>query len=345
MIQTSSLQKQKQYNRIFLRRFNLYKTSKIHLSGAPKCGKTCVALDFIKNFNNPLYIDFNDYRNSLDLIKSHLLKASMEKKVDILVLDNIPNNYPNLPNINNIITINEYKNKDFYNIEILPLSFEEFISFDTLNQSINQLFDNFIKYGNLPFILHLKDAFKMETKQSALQLIFKNNLNIFILLSQFQSSPITANQIYSIAKKHFKISKDSVYEFIKDLQNRGIIYFAQNFQNQNLSKKLFFWDFSIRNILSYDKNFNSMVENMLFLELLKYKKTIFYSDKINLICNGIGYIIATFSTIEAIKENLLKIDDFLNLEIIVITFGLEGEIYLNNKKIEIKNFINFALDE
>lgn len=346
MLQDSSNAKRKQFLHIFPRRFGISNHNRIHLYGAPKSGKTCVALHHIRDFKHPFYIDFNDIRNSLDLIKSYLLKISMEKKIDILVLDNIPDGWIQFPNVGNIITINEYKSKniDVVNKEILPLSFEEFIGFDMLNQHTNQLLDSFIKYGNLPYVLNIKEPMRVESKQHILSLIFKNHINIFILLCQFQGQLVTINHIYSLAKKQYKISKDSIYTLIKDWQNRGILYFVNHFTNQHLPKKIFFWDFSIRYALSYEKNFIAIVENMLFLELLALKKPIFYSNKINLICDGVGYIIAVFSTIESIYELVSKID-FMGLEIVVITFELEGEITINAQKITIKSFVHFALDE
>lgn len=346
MLQDSSNAKIKQFLNIFPRRFGISKYERIHLHGAPKSGKTCIALNYIRDFKNPFYIDFNDIRNSPDLIKNYLLKISMEKKVSILVLDNIPNDWSNFPNLGNIITISEHKstNLDFVNKEILPLNFEEFIGFDALNQNINQLLDSFIKYGNLPYILNIKDSIKLESKQNILSLVFKNNMDIFILLCQFQGQLATINQIYSLVKKQHKTSKDSIYSLIKDWQNRGILYFVENFTRPNLPKKIFFWDFSIRSALSYEKNFISIIENMVFLELLAFNKPIFYGNKINLICNGIGYIIAVFNTMESIKELVSKID-LMGLDIIVLTFELEGTIRLKNKEILIRNFINFALDE
>ena len=345
MLLESSNTKKRQFSHLFPRRFGI-KGSKIHLYGPPKSGKTCIALHYIKDIKNAFYIDCNDFRNTDELVKNHLLKISMEKKIDCLVLDNMDFAKFFLPSIENIITINEYKspNLDFINKAILPLSFEEYISFDTQNLDINSLFDNFLNDGNLPIMLNIKDNNKIDFKQQMLSMIFKNYMHIFILLCQFQGRQMTTNQIYSLLKKDSKISKDKIYFLMQDWQNRGLIYFVPNYQNEKLAKKVFLWDFSLRSFISYERNILCCVENMIFLELLKAKSKIYFSNKINLICDKKGYIISLFSTLENIKEYLLSID-FLDLEIFVITLHLEGEIKIKNKTIRILNFINFALGE
>ncbi|RAX54292.1 hypothetical protein CCY99_04580 [Helicobacter sp. 16-1353] len=387
MLSEASSAKFRQFSYIFPRRFGVnfsQSGGRIHLFGAPKVGKTCIALNYAKSFKNPFYIDFCDIRNSIDDIKNALLKISMEKKVDILILDNFPLDFT-LPNVRQIITIGELPNPDTSVISrpILPLSFEEFIGFDNSNQEITQLLDSFLKHGNLPPMLYIKDSFKISHKQEMLLNIFKDELPLFSLIASFQGRAISINQIYLSAKKKCKISKDKLYGFIKSLENRGIIHLVphiettekalMNVENganllessekiklnllnikpkltqKSLPKKLFLWDFSLKNAISYEKNLMAVLENMLFLELLGENKPIFYSDKINLICGENGYILAPFKTLESIRENLQAIAksdlNFCGLNIIVITFELEGEININGTKILIRNFINFALDE
>ncbi|RDU64014.1 ATP-binding protein [Helicobacter sp. MIT 14-3879] len=344
MLEDSSNIRLKAASSFYPRRFGI-SSLRTHIFGAPKCGKTSIALHYANNFKNPFYIDFNDFRNSLDLIKQALLKISMEKKVDCLVLDNIPHNFNIFPNIENIITINEYSNSNFNTKEILMLNFEEFIGFDKSNQSINHLFNNFLKYGGMPSLINLKEHRIEQAKIDLLNLSFKENQNIIFSLFLFQGQCVSINQIYqSFKKKYIKISKDSIYSLIKDLQNRRILYLVPSFNIQNSPKKLFCFDFSIRNIISYEKNFLATFENMLFIELLSLNKPIFYDKKINLICNNIGYIIAPFKSKEMIKYMLNNID-FFGLEIIVVTLELNDEVVINGKVIIIKSFINLALRE
>lgn len=332
--------KQRQF---FPRRFGINE-SRIHLYGAPKSGKSSIALYHTKQFKNPIYIDFNDFRNSLESIKNTLLKVSMEKRVDILVLDNLPEDFTSLPNIKNIITISEKQSSKFTNKEILPLSFEEFISFDKSSQNINTLLNEFIKYGNLPQSIFLKESQKEQNKQDALRLIFGDKISFALYILNLQGKVISINQIYSNLKKITKISKDFIYSFIESLQERNIIYLVPNILSQKLPKKLFLFDFSLRQVISYERDFLALFENMLFMELKRFKKPIFYAKNINLICKNKGYILAPFNTKDSIKAMLERIDLF-DLEIIVLTLDLESSLKIGNKLIKIKSFINFALDE
>ncbi len=350
---------------------------KVHIFGAPQSGKSSIALNYARNFKNPLYIDFADLRNSRDLIGQILLKIAFEKKCDLLILDNIPhdfaNNFPNLPNIANIITISESSAnlRGFERLEILPLNFEEFISFDAQELNLKELFEKFIKFGNLPIMLNsqylsLRDFAKLEAKQKMLIAIMRENMDIFLELVRFQSSPVSIFQLYNILKKDSKMSKNRIYGVIDEFEERRIVRFVAHCNKPKAPKKAFLFDFSLRSAISYERNFMASFENMVFLELLgressanqressgesleresspqKKGAEIFYSEKIPLICGKNGYILMPFKSKEMIVD-LLKGVDFMGLEIAVLTIDLNDEIVINGKTIPLISFINFALD-
>lgn len=349
------------------RRFGIG-AQRTHIFGAPQSGKSSIALNYARNFKNPLYIDFADLRNSRDLIWQILLKIAFEKKCDLLILDNIPhdfaNNFPNLPNIANIITISESSAnlRGFERLEILPLNFEEFISFDAQGLNLKELFEKFIKFGNLPIMLNsqylsLRDFAKLEAKQKMLIAIMRENMDIFLELVRFQSSPVSIFQLYNILKKDSKMSKNRIYGVIDEFEERRIVRFVAHCNKLKAPKKAFLFDFSLRSAISYERNFMASFENMMFLELLgressanqresnpqKKGAEIFYSEKIPLICGKNGYILMPFKSKEMIVD-LLKGVDFMGLEIAVLTIDLNDEIVINGKTIPLISFINFALD-
>lgn len=349
------------------RRFGIH-AQRTHIFGAPQSGKSSIALNYARNFKNPLYIDFADLRNSRDLIGQILLKIAFEKKCDLLILDNIPhdfaNNFPNLPNIANIITISESSAnlRGFEQLEILPLNFEEFISFDAQELNLKELFEKFIKFGNLPIMLNsqylsLRDFAKLEAKQKMLIAIMRENMDIFLELVRFQSSPVSIFQLYNILKKDSKMSKNRIYGVIDEFEERRIVRFVAHCDKPKAPKKAFLFDFSLRSAISYERNFMASFENMVFLELLgressanqresdpqKKGAEIFYSEKIPLICGKNGYILMPFKSKEMIVD-LLKGVDFMGLEIAVLTIDLNDEIVINGKTIPLISFINFALD-
>lgn len=335
------------------RRFGIH-ANKIHLFGSPKSGKTSLALYYAKSFKNPLYIDFDDLRNTNEFIKQILLKITFEKKIDLLILDNIPSDFSpaNLPNIANIITINQrdLPKSHLPNIprmEILPLNFEEFIGFDKLNLDLKELFETFIKVGNLPFMLKdSKDLLRLEKKQQMLKSAINNDMDIFLALMRFQRECVSIFQLYNILKKQKKISKDRLYSVIDDFSQRRILLQVSHLNKPKAPKKAFFFDFSAAFALSYERNFMAVFENMIFLEILGKKRrdsAIFYSEKIPLICENLCYFPMPFKSKEMIVESLKNID-FMGLNAIVITLDLNDEIVIKNRKIPLISFINFALD-
>lgn len=332
------------------RRFGIH-AQKVHIFGAPQSGKTSIALNFARGFKNPLYMDLADLRNTDELIKQTLLKSAIEKKVDLLILDNVPSDF-NTPNVANIVTISQQnvaqnlQNQNLQSIEILPLNFEEFISFDSQNLNLNELFERFIKFGNLPFLLSLRDWQKLEAKQKMLIATLGQNMDIFLTLIRFQSSAVSIFQLYNILKKRGKMSKDRIYGVISEFCKRGIMRSVGHLDKPSAPKKVYFFDFSVKSAVSYERNFMASFENMVFCEILGRKGAdsgIFYSDKIPLICGKNGYILMPFKSKEMVADTLKEID-FMGLEIAVITIDLNSEIKVGGKKIPLVSFINFALD-
>ncbi len=349
------------------RRFGIH-AQKVHIFGAPQSGKTSIALNFARGFKNPLYMDFADLRNTDELIRQTLFKSAIEKKVDLIILDNVPSDFnAHFGAEVAVITIAQTKmnrvdfganrtdssanrvadsSTDFVPLEILPLNFEEFISFDSQNLNLNELFERFIKFGNLPFVLSLRDWQKLEAKQKMLFNALGQDMDIFLTLMRFQSSAVSVFQLYNILKKDGKMSKDRIYGVISDFVRRGILRSARHLTKPKAPKKAYFFDFSVKNAVSYERNFMASFENMVFLEILGRKgadSDIFYSDKIPLICDKDCFFLMPFKSKEVIAETLKNVD-FMGFTPRVITIDLNDEIVVKGRKVRLISFINFALD-
>ena len=334
------------------RRFGIH-AQKVHIFGAPQSGKTSIALHFARGFKNPLYMDFADLRNTDSLIKQTLLKSAIEKKADLIILDNVPSDFnAHFGAEVAVITIAQTKMtnrvdlNDFIPLEIFPLNFEEFISNDAQNLNLNELFERFIKFGNLPFVLNLRDWQKLEAKQKMLISVFGENMDIFLTLLRFQSSAVSVFQLYNILKKDGKMSKNRIYSVISDFTKRGILRGVAHLTKPKAPKKAYFFDFSLKSAVSYERDFMASFENMVFLELLGRKgadSDIFYSDKIPLICDNQCFFLMPFKSKEVIAE-MLKNVDFMGFAPCVITIDLNDEIIVKGRKIRLVSFINFALD-
>ncbi|PAF48299.1 hypothetical protein BKH41_06180 [Helicobacter sp. 12S02232-10] len=332
---------------ILPRRFNL-KSNKIHLFGPPKSGKTSLALDFAKRFKKPAYIDCNDPRTDIESIKPLLLKLYLEKKIDILIVDNFHDSF-SLPNLENVILITSSQNinvsKNFLSKAIEPLSFEEYISFDKKNLSINALFNHFLKDGNLPEIQYLNEYQKIPRKQEIIFLALNSNARLFQNIIPYQAHKITINQIYTQIKKQNKISKDKIYECINEFQATKTIYFLPHKEDKSKSKKLYFYDFSLPYAFMSIKSFHAIFENMIFLELLGKNQTLFYDEGCDFLTqDSCAYIALAFPTQEMIEEKIAKIQKKFSL-ITIITINYEYERKTPYGKWKAVSFINFALGE
>lgn len=328
------------------RRYGL-KTGKIFLYGAPAVGKTAIALLHSIRYKKTLYIDCADCRINTESANAFILKAYLERNIEQLVIDNYTPSI-SLPNLEHMILIAqnpEHCPEGFMQKHIRALSFEEYISLDTKNLSINNLFNLFLKEGNLIEIMRLEPSYKITRKQEILKLALWNDFEIFRSLLALQGQKLTPNYIYMILKKSQKISKDRIYPLLSSLQQRGIIYLIPHILGQ--SKKLYFYDFSLPLCVQNEKNLIGILENMLLLELLnlcdRYEKSedIRYGDMEEFICELGVFLFLPFATLETIESKLKK---STVPHIYIITLSFEGEGRMHQTQWKAISFVNFALD-
>ncbi|TLD80465.1 ATP-binding protein [Helicobacter sp. MIT 05-5293] len=364
---------------IMPRRYGI-NAGKVFLYGAPKTGKTSLALLYGAQFKKSFYIDCADKRMKIDIINAFLLKNYLEKNLEMLIIDHYTPSI-SLPNLQHIILIAPNAKDippDFQPKAIQALSFEEYVSFDHKNIAINTLFNLFLKEGNLPEIYHLEPSYKIPRKHEILKLALENDYEIFCSLLPMQAQKLTPHHIYALLKKSHKISKDRLYPLLEKLQKTQIIFFVPHLQHQ--AKKLYFYDFTLPLCVSEEKNFNAILENMLFLELQKqteqtYRITdslapyfthkislqapldslesrvlidsqIFYGDYNEFITPLGVFIFIPFADKEIITQKLLKMP-YERIFIITLSFESHGIAKHNNRQIQwiATTFINFALGD
>lgn len=308
-------------------------TNKSIVCGAPKVGKSSLVKSHLQAFKTPIYLDLKDPRteNSLEQITANLERFCVQNGVDALAIDNYTIGFP-LPKVESIFLISE-KNieaQGYAKFIIHGLDFEEYLSFDRRHQSVRHIFNSFLKDGSLPEISLFDEHARSKRKQEILRLICESESEIAILhaLIHHMGAKITTNQLYTNLKRTISLSKDRIYSKITDYQSRGILHLVEKFEQKNAPKKLFFWDFTLANALRYERNFTALIENMLFLELVKSGQ-IFYSDRVDFIAeeSSHGFVVIPFATPENIHARLSKIREereFIDT-FIVITMGFESE--------------------
>ncbi len=309
---------------------------KMILCGAPKVGKTSLAKSYLQNFANPLYLNLKDPRikSALPLIAANMERFCQHNDIEAIAIDNYTPSFP-LPSVKSILLVSETRleAQGYTNLSLRGLDFEEYWSFDKRHQNVRHLFNAFLKDGSLPEISLSEDSLKSARKQEILRLLCSDESELALLhgLLAHMGQKITTNQLYMHLKKRLQLSKDRIYATINDYHARGILHLVEKFEQKSAPKKLFFWDFTLANVLSYERNFGALVENMLFLELLKEDETLFYTDKVDFILpkRARGILIMPFCTPESLQARLAKIHkerEFLDsFTIITLGFSQTGE--------------------
>ena len=307
------------------------------LYGPKGVGKTNIALNLYKEIpqNDKLYIDLEDCRIEYkrDLANLNTLKITH------LILDNFTLDFP-LPNFSNITIIAKepFVIPHFLNLEIPPITFREFRD---LHKSDDILRD-FIRFGNL--------TKHNENPVDFLKLFCEDKINFWILktLILHSGKKVTSHQIFTKLKKEGKLSKDRFYSYCHFLENSKSLLWIEKFEHSFAPKKPYFWNFTLKNGLSFERNFNILFENMVLLELLyNFKEQVFYTDKLDFYLPNLslGILCMPFVQPQILEQTLSKItkereycDRFL---ILSLNTKEEGENL--GTPYEVRPFSDFAL--
>ncbi|MBL0702814.1 MAG: ATP-binding protein, partial [Sulfurospirillum sp.] len=287
-------------------------SKKTIINGVKKSGKTCLILDYLSNFDQDkvLYIDFNDTRVDVVLVKKNLKKFIESKPIAILVIENFDNSFE-LPLVEECILTCKEEIAGFEILTLYPLDFEEFVSFEQRHLDIDHLFQLYINTGSYPQIILNSSHNMYWSMQEMLHVILDDvtEFEIFKKLSESQSLKISLFQIFNQLKSTIKISKDSLYKKVAKLESEKMIFLVKKYGSTKSNKKLFLIDFALKNALTFKKEFLKKFENIVFLELMKKNYTIYYSDNIDLYIpkKQYGVLCIPFLPQEMIKLKLQKI--------------------------------------
>ncbi len=317
----------------FLERKCRIETKKTILRGPPKSGKSYLIYDYLSRYksNEYLYIDCDDFKNKYQDISSNLELFIITNNIEVLVLENFKFEFE-LPIIQSIIITTFVDNNisAFDTIYLQLLDFEEYILFDSKHQNTLNSFNSFLKFGNFPEIIEYPEFKKHTRNYEICKLYCKDNIELEILFHLIKSASEKKSifQLFNSMKKTTKISKDRFYKTCEKYTLNHIIYFCSKFNQPNAVKKIFIFNHSLIDIVSYNKNFHNLFTNMIFLEIYKKHKDIYYLDNIDFYIPEDNLII-------------LAIPFFNNFEVINISMKLTPYIKIHNiKKINIVTISN-----
>lgn len=272
--------------KILNRKINL-DGKKILLKGGINTGKTTFLIDFLEKFgiNRFLYLNLDDLRLSSKKVFLNLNEFIDANNIIAIGFDGFMEDFDISCKCPNIIvsTINrDLKLDGFDEFHIRGLDYEEFISFYRKNYDARTLFSYFMTHGN-----GLKSPFLQDFEIiQFLQLRLKSSYDLLQLsilkeLTAQVDETFNAYKVFKLLKQTKKISKDRLYENITKFEKENMINLISNFDSRSKFKKLYFSDFSLKNVLSFQKDPKKIIANMVFCELLKLDCEIYFTREIH----------------------------------------------------------------
>lgn len=255
-------------------------------------------------------------------------------------------------------------------IEMFPFSFKEFLLFKNKKPSLNS-FEEYLHKGGFPEYLKKENPSILYSllsdvvmKDIAIRFGIKNTaiLNKIVI---YLISNVGKEFSYNSIKKMFNIkSVQSVIDYISYFENAYLVFtlpkFSYSYKKQQMSaKKIYSIDngFSHNNSASFSKDNGKMLENLVFLELRRHFKEIFYfQDK-----NECDFIIkerekiteaiqVCFDFNEENKEREISglvsaMNEFKLKEGLILTNNQDDEFILEDKKIIVKSVWKWLLEK
>lgn len=238
----------------------------------------------------------------------------------------------------------------FERLELLPLSFEEFIAFDKRHNEINSMISAFLTQGGGAKNPFMAPAEILEFEQRLLTANFSRT-EILILKEclSFVHAAFSANKIYTALKPCIKISKDAVYGTITKLERENFIRFLSKAGEPARAKKLYFSHFNMREILTSKKDFSKKFANVLFCELLGLNTPIFYTKELDFYLPSLkmGVLVIPFSDADIIFLKFRKILSALKrlgiTSLKVVSMANSGRLEIEGIRCDVVPFHEFVL--
>lgn len=275
-------------------------------------------------------------------------------------------------------------------VEVFPLSFDEIVQWQKLNFeystishskkrfAIKKMFDKYLTDGGFPALFfedaHLKESILQEYFNS---MIFRdvieryrvNSIRKLKMLSHFVFESVAKDISYSrlankMSSSGLAIGKHTVIEYISYLEDAYLFFQHLKFEYSltkqlGAIKKVYCIDNGLLNAVSFKfvNDTGKLLENLVYLELRRKNKNIFYHRK-NYECDFLiqkkNTITQAFQVTNELNSDNEKreirglteaLDSYKLNEGIILTTGQETELKINNKTIKVLPVWKWLLDK
>ena len=345
------------------------------------------------NFESARYDEIKNYKDLYNYVKSKLSKGknyilldevqnidSWEKAVNSINVDFNVDIY--ITGSNAYLLSSELAtllSGRYIEIKMYPLSFKEFLEFNNYDMTkIEDKFNEYLKYGGLPAITHIKDKpdlimtylndiYNTIVKKDVLERNKINDIalleNIIRYISSNIGSQISANKISDYLNSNKIVEKSNhqtVDNYLKMLENAFIVYKAErsDIKSKNILKtlgKYYIADTGLRNIILGFRNIDEghLLKNVIYLELLRrgYKvsigKTLDY--EVDFVAENVNEK-KYYQVSQSIKDEKVKMRELRSLKSISDNYEktiLTMDKTINNdyNGIKVVNIIDFLLEK
>lgn len=298
------------------------------ITGIRRCGKSSLLKLFMNKLKeenskvNVIYMNFEsfefdkiiDYKDMYTEIKKQIKSkektyilldelqriTNWEKCVNALTVDFNCDIYITGSNAYLLSSeLSTYLSGRYIEIKMLPLSFKEFLKFSDFksNVTIDEKFNQYMKYGGMPGIIRLSNDYDLfdDAIKGIYNTVFmkdvieKNKLTDASLLEKVlkflmsnTGSLVSSKKIADfLTSQGTKVTHNTILNYLEMLENAYIIYRAPRYdiKGKELLKtleKYYIVDIGIRNsILGFrDADYGHIIENIVFFELLNRGYTV-----------------------------------------------------------------------
>ncbi|MCD6247559.1 MAG: ATP-binding protein [Candidatus Diapherotrites archaeon] len=178
---------------------------------------------------------------------------------------------------------------------LLPFSFREFLKFKGIKAEkllskdeearIKNLLRKYMEFGGFPDVIKSQEKIKILKEYSDL-ILFRDfverhkikNLDLARALHMFiiqnYSKEISVRGLFNKLKIKLHVSKDTVYEYIANLQDTMFFFFLKKFSKkvhlrETWPKKVYLCDTGLTKVTRFTPDWGRLMENIIFTELLR----------------------------------------------------------------------------
>jgi len=323
------------------------------ICGITQSGKTTLVKKYLLTCKKSLYmyIDCRDIRIDIEAMNESLTRYCNQNHIEIVVLDNYTQAF-NLPNVKQLLITTDVALNNPYLplISLTPLDYEEFLAYEPKYDST--ALNHFLQLGGLPVMHTISgDARQVYIQQSLSHALSDIEFDILLFIAKSSTLKLSTFSMYEKLKSERKLSKDMLYKSVEALLNKQYIFHIPKYAHSRAVKKSYLCDIAFKNALTHHKNFRLLFENLVFLELNKRGREIFYAEKIDFYIPAQNRIVLCmpFSNEDILFKTIEKIEEFIIThgvsDVKVVTMSSEGQLSHPFVNVEMLPFSEWAIIE